>query len=342
VNLAFPQFKSAGQTANNMAVDVGFAYGRLMSTLSALQRGTKFANWKRDLEGMQSEWNYAGGDLKAPPFLADVHMNIILTVYDALVDKMAVQCLKLKGLGGEADVIRIRHDLMDPLLERDSCKDVAAGSVQNRDKFRFCPYDWFVAIPNPDAPLAERTLPFPILVNDDSSLRNTTGWVAQHQSHPDEYKYQDCKAMVKKQDLEFLATKHSRKECGEWSQGQNVPHPCKKCGVFDHMTHECGMTGACCRYCEKGNHLVVVCPLLNQVCKTCKTMVGHSSECHKDCYGLDMSDLRDRARLYGERGFLTRRLRDVTRAYQVTFLERGIKRMESLPRQEAMMKMAQL
>jgi hypothetical protein len=171
--------------------------------------------------------------------------------------------------------------------------------------------------------------------------RNTTGWVAQHRSHPEEYKYQDCPSMVKKHEKEFLATKQLRKECDDWSQGPKVPHPCKKCGVFDHRTHECGMIGACCRYCGRENHLVIVCPLLHQVCTTCKTMVGHSSECHKDSYGLDMSDLRDRAQLYLDRGFLTRRLKDVTKAYEVKFLDRGVNQLESLPRQEAMIKMAQ-
>jgi hypothetical protein len=150
VNLAFPQFNSAGTNPKKMSLKVGFAYGRLVGMLSARQRGDKFANWKKDLASKELSWNYSGDDhQKAPPFMADVHMNLLVTVYDALVDRMAVKCLQLKGLGGEADVIRIRHDLMDPLLNKDSCMEFAAGSVNSRDKFRFCTYDWLMKTPNP-------------------------------------------------------------------------------------------------------------------------------------------------------------------------------------------------
>jgi hypothetical protein len=172
VNLAFPQFHSAGTNPKKMSVKVGFAYGRLVGLLSAKQKSDKFENWKRDLATKEVSWNYSGNDQqKAPTFLADVYMNLLVTVYDALVDRMAVKCLQLKGLGGDADVIRIRHDLMDPLLERESCMELAAGSVNARDKFRFCTYDWMAKTPNPEAPLTHRALPFPILVNDDSSMR---------------------------------------------------------------------------------------------------------------------------------------------------------------------------
>jgi hypothetical protein len=120
--------------------------------LSAKQKSDKFANWKRDLAAKELSWNYSGNDQqKAPTFLADVYMNLLVTVYDALVDRMAVKCLQLKGLGDDADVIRIRHDVMDPLLERESCMELAAGSVNAKDKFRFCTYDWMAKNPNPEA-----------------------------------------------------------------------------------------------------------------------------------------------------------------------------------------------
>jgi hypothetical protein len=192
--------------------------------------------------------------------------------------------------------------------------------------------------------LTHRALPFPILVNDDLSMRNTTSWVVNHRTHPEEYRYQDCPAMVQENEREFLASTPIIVMTGEvgCTKGVNVPHPCEKCGLFDHMTQECGMTGAVCRYCGEKNHLAIVCPLLRTVCSKCKTVVGHASECHKAEYGLDTSDLRDRARLYVDMGLLTQRLKDVNKAYEVKFgdgpLSRNTQQLCSLPRQVAMEK----
>jgi hypothetical protein len=177
VNLAFPQFHSAGTNPNKMSVKVGFAYGRLIGLLSTKQKSDKFAHWKRDLTAKGVSWNYSGNDQqKAPTFMADVYMNLLVTVYDALVDLMAVKCLKLKGLGGEADVIRIRHDLMDPLLGRESCMELAAGSVSDQENFRFCTYDWMAKKPNPDAPLTHRALPFELSLRHRGGKTSSQHW----------------------------------------------------------------------------------------------------------------------------------------------------------------------
>jgi hypothetical protein len=74
-------------------------------------------------------------------------------------------------------------------------------------------------------------------------------------------------------------------------------------------------------------------------------VVGHASEFHNPEYGLDMSDLRDRARLYVDMGLLTQRLKDVNKAHEVRFGEDRntpyAMKLCSLPRRVAMEKMAE-